>query len=250
MAKKQLTICGLNSVRAVADHTPGTIERLFFDENAAPFFSAACRHLAREHKTYRLVSADELRKITDSTHHQGAAAVIEEATALPLAALKPQTHLLCLHNVLNPHNIGAILRTAAFFGVDCVIVSGTTFAAAQTQAAWRVAEGGLTHVKLYSYNDARDLFSWAGTNSLRALAAVKPGAKSPRSLGEFLRDRNRGQVVVCLGNEEEGLDAAFVGGCAGRFSFTGTGKIESLNVSVAAALCLAEIRENVSRKER
>lgn len=242
MSDKHLTICGLNSVRAVADYAPDRIERLFFDESSAHNFSEACRYLARIRKTYRLVTPDELRKISDSAHHQGAAAVIEEPPALSLADLAPREPTLCLHDIANPHNIGAILRTAAFFGIESVVVSQLTFSAAQTQAAWRVAEGGLTHVKLYPYNDTVDFFSWAGRLGMRALAAVKPGAKPARTLREFLRDKNKGLAIVCLGNEEEGLPAAFVGSCAGRFSFAGSGKIESLNVSVAAALALNEIR--------
>lgn len=250
MTKKQLTISGLNSVRAVADHTPEIIERLFFDESAAAFFSDVCRYLARARKTYRLVTPEELRKISDSVHHQGAAALIDEPGKRPLAGLKPTRPTLCLHDVLNPHNVGAILRTAAFFGIESVAVSDATFAAAQTQAAWRTAEGGLTHVSLYVYGDARDFFSWISDNNLRALGAVRPGSKTSRTLGEFLRDKNKGLAVICLGNEEEGLPAAFMSECSGRFSISGSGKIESLNVSVAAALCLNEIQaaQRSSRK--
>lgn len=245
MGKKQFTICGLNSVRAVATYTPEIIERLFFDASSAALFSEACRHLAQMRKTYRLVTADELKRISDSTHHQGAAALIDEPPPRPLAGLKLQSPSLCLHDVLNPHNIGAILRTAAFFGVSSIVVSRATFAAAQTQSAWRIAEGGLTHVTLYVYENARDFFSWIRDSNLRALGAIKPDGKKSRTLREFLRDKNKGHAIICLGNEEEGLPAAFVNECNGRFSISGSGKVESLNVSVAAALCLNEIQAAV-----
>lgn len=240
MAENLLTVCGLSSVRALAAETPELIERLFFDDAHAALFSDTCRYLAKERKTYRLVTSDELRKITDSTHHQGAAAVIHMPGVMPLSGAKLSAHTLCLNDVLNPHNVGAILRTAAFFGVEHLVVSRRSYDAAMTSAAWRVAEGGLTHTTLWVYNDAEEFFSWAA-GSYRTLAAVKPDAKKMRSLGEFIRDKNTAPLIVCLGNEEDGLPAGFVNRCNGRFSLPGSGKIESLNVSVTAALCLEKL---------
>ena len=240
MPENLLTVCGLSSVRAVAAETPELIERLFFDDTHAPLFSEACRFLAQERKTYRLVTGDELRKITDTTHHQGAAAVIHLPVMQKLSGAKFAGHTLCLNDVMNPHNVGAIVRTAAFFGVQNLIVSRKSYEAAMTQAAWRVAEGGLTHTTLWVYDDTEEFFSWA-TGAYRTLAAIKPEAKKMRSLGEFIRDKNTQPLIVCLGNEEDGLPAAFSGRCNGRFSIAGSGRIESLNVSVTAALCIDRI---------
>lgn len=242
MSENLLTVCGLSSVRALAAETPELIERLFFDDTHAPLFSDTCRFLAKERKTYRLVTGDELRKITDTTHHQGAAAVIHIPTLQKIGGAKLSGHTLCLNDVLNPHNVGAILRTAAFFGLEHLIASRKSYDAAMTQAAWRVAEGGLTHTTLWVYNDTEEFFSWA-TGAYRTLAAIKPEAKKMRSLGEFIRDKNTAPLIVCLGNEEDGLPAAFTGRCNGRFSIAGSGKIESLNVSVTAALCLEKLSQ-------
>ena len=160
MQKNLLTVCGLSSVRAVADSTPELIERLFFDEKNAPLFAAACRKLAQARKTYRLVKADELKKITDTPHHQGAAVVMQPPRAAALSDLTTTGNTLCLNDVLNPHNVGAILRTAAFFGARHIIVSQASYLAAMTASAWRVAEGGLSHVKLYAYADMQVFFHW------------------------------------------------------------------------------------------
>lgn len=242
MSENLLTVCGLSSVRALATETPELIERLFFDDAHAPLFSDTCRFLAKERKTYRLVTSEELRKIADTTHHQGVAAVIRLPPTLRLADAKLSVHTLCLNDVVNPHNVGAILRTAAFFGSSHLVLSRASYAAAMTSAAWRVAEGGLTHTTLWVYDDPEEFFAWAA-GSYRTLAAVKPEAKKMRSLGEFIRDKNTAPLVVCLGNEEEGLPAAFTGRCNGRFSIAGSGKIESLNVSVTAALCLEKLAQ-------
>lgn len=241
MQKNLLTVCGLSSVRAVADATPELIERLFFDEKNAPLFAAACRKLAQSRKTYRLVTADELKKITDTSHHQGAAVVMHTPQAMSLSGLQSAGNALCLHDVLNPHNVGAIVRTAAFFGAQHIIVSQASFAAAMTAAAWRVAEGGLSHVKLYAYPDMQAFFSWAKRANAVAAAAVRPEKGIVSQLREILTENTGRPVVVCLGNEENGLPAAFAKACAKSFSIPGSGKIESLNVSVTAALCLEKL---------
>ncbi|MBL8034857.1 MAG: RNA methyltransferase [Leptospiraceae bacterium] len=245
MSESTLTICGLASVRSVAKETPSLIERLFFTDENAPLFADACRYLAGVRKTYRMVSGDELRKITDTAHHQGAAAIMRRPEVISLTTASILAAALCLHDVMNPHNIGAIARTAAFFGMQQMIVSRKTYEAAMTASAWRVAEGGLTHMEMMAYDSPAELFAWAESRA-RLLAAVKPEKNRRRTLTEFLRDKNKGMPVVCLGNEEDGLPAEFVSRCSGHFTIPGSGKVESLNVSVAAALCIHELARHHS----
>jgi TrmH RNA methyltransferase len=57
--------------------------------------------------------------------------------------------LLLLDGVGNPHNLGAIARTAAFFGVPRIVLSDHSAQAGPSDASYRVAEGGLEYVELY-----------------------------------------------------------------------------------------------------
>lgn len=240
VAKKLLTVCGLSSVQAIAQHTPDRIERLFFDADNARLFSDTCRYLAGKRRTYRLVTAEELKKITDTPHHQGVAAVIHEPAALEVRELNLSSGTLCLHDVLNPHNVGAIARTAAFFGVTNLILSEQSYTAAMTASAWRVAEGGLSHCRLYTYSAPRVLFSEAEEKGWVTAAAVRPGKEKLATLGELVQ-KSRSSAIICLGNEEKGLPAEFAKGCRATFTIPGSGMVESLNVSVAAALCVAKL---------
>jgi len=239
-----LTICGLSTVRALAASAPERIERLFFDETTAPQFAETCRFLSQKRKVYRLVTAAELKKITDTAHHQGAAAVIHVAAPHTLEKLKLAQHTLCLHDVLNPHNVGAILRTAAFFGVYDIICSKKSYAAAMTASAWRVAEGGVSLANFHVYNEAKEFFAFADRLKLRSAAAVRPDKEKLPALEAVLSSAGESKVVVCLGNEEAGLPRSFVEACSDRFTISGSGKIESLNVSVAAALCLEKMQKH------
>lgn len=240
MQKKWLTVCGLQSVSALSKRNPEIIERLFFDADRAPLFAETCRHLAKTRKTYRLVKSEELQKITDSAHHQGVAAVVEPFGPLPLKKLRLKRDTVLLHDVLNPHNVGAILRTAAFFGVGDIILSPKSWNAAMTSAAWRVAEGGFSYVRLFVYESVDEFFAFVKDAGIVALAAVKPQKMRVTTLDEAFRNKTN-PAVFCLGNEEEGLSTHFIAGCRDRFCIPGSGLIESLNVSVAAALCLERI---------
>ena len=228
-------------MRAIAGHDAGSIERLFFNEQNAPLFGQACKVLAEKRRTYRLVKDDELKKITDTAHHQGVAAVISPRTARPLAELKLTQHTLCLYDVLNPHNVGAIIRTAAFFGVRDVLVSGATHAAGMTAAAWRVAEGGMTHMRFFVVPGGAELDGAARKAHWVTAAALRPEKNSLPDLEEITASAGSKPVIVCLGNEESGLPAAFVAKVQKKFTIAGSGLVESLNVSVAAALCLEKL---------
>lgn len=241
VAKELLTVCGLAAVKAIAEHTPHIIERLFFDAERAPLFGNTCRYLAVRRKTYRLVSADELKKLSDTPHHQGVAAVIPMPSPHNVRELSLESSTLCLHDVLNPHNVGAILRTAAFFGINALVVSAQSMNAAMTSAAWRVAEGGLTHCQLFSYASEKEFFAWVQANHYTAVAAVKPGGGVLPDLERILPIARNSPLLICLGNEEDGLPKKFTQNCRAAFTIPGSGKVESLNVSVAAALCLEKI---------
>lgn len=244
MQNNLLTICGLSTVRALAASAPERIERLFFDETTAPLFAEACKYLSQKRKIYRLVSAAELKKISDTAHHQGVAAVIHAAAPLPLEKLRLTQSTLCLHDVLNPHNVGAILRTSAFFGVYDIIFSQKSYAAAMTASAWRVAEGGVSLTRCHVYADAKDFFAFMNRARLRSAAAVRPEKGQLPTLEAIVANANNSPVVVCLGNEENGLPRTFTEGCSDRFTIPGSGQVESLNVSVTAALCLEKMMKH------
>ncbi len=246
MQNNLLTICGISTVRALASDSPQRIERLFFDETTAPLFAEACRYLSQKRKIYRMVTPAELKKIADTAHHQGVVAVIHAPEALAVERLELARNTLCLHDVLNSHNIGAILRTTAFFGVRDIIMSRKSYAAAMTASAWRVAEGGISHTHCYIYDDFQVMLARAHRRGWRCAAAVRPEKGRLPSLESLLARAADTRVVVCLGNEEVGLPNAFITGCDAKFTIIGSGQVESLNVSVTAALCLEKMEKHHS----
>jgi RNA methyltransferase, TrmH family len=152
---KMLRITGLPAVAALFERNGRLVERLFFDERNAAAVAGFCRELGKARKPYRQVDAEELARVAGTVLHGGVVAVtglrpimnFDPAEAKRWAAEgKP---LLLLDGIGNPHNLGAIVRTAAFFGLDRIVISDHPSQAGPSEASYRVAEGGMEHVRLY-----------------------------------------------------------------------------------------------------
>src|SRR5690606_37911850 len=120
---------GRNACLALFARRPDDVRRVFVREDVARKIGEVLRELARRRLPYRIVSDEELAKVAGSQHHEGICfyarplpAPDEAALLAPFRAGDRAGCLLYLDGVENPHNVGAILRTAAHFG--CVALAG------------------------------------------------------------------------------------------------------------------------------
>lgn len=234
-------IAGLPAVKAVFAKDPGRVERLFFDDRLKADLGDACAFLARNRRPYRLVTADELEKIAGSAMHGGVVAVAAPRPVLPFDPAEAADWaragepLLLLDGVGNPHNLGAIVRTAAFFGLSRIVLSDHPGQALPSEAAYRVAEGGFEHVTLYRAEGF--------ARQLRRLGEVYRTVGTALGGAHPLADFAAGPrpVAVVLGNEEHGLSEATLRACADIATIPGSGWVQSLNVSATAAIVLHEM---------
>jgi TrmH RNA methyltransferase len=234
--RRLLRVCGLAAVRALFDRDPGRVERLFYDEATAREIAPLCRALARAHKPYRQVGKAELARIAGTPLHGGVVAV---ARPRPLANLVPETArqwaknrqpLLILDRVGNPHNLGAIVRSAAFFGLDRIILSDRPGQALPSDASYRVAEGGFEHLTLYRAPLPETL------GKLRPAYRIVGTALDGHAIPDRW-DRSR-PVALVLGNEEAGLGPDTTAACEEIVTIPGSGRVQSLNVAAAAAILI------------
>lgn len=241
MAREEIKLCGLNAVTAQFRAAPDMIERLHFDRILAPQLGEMCRQLARRRKPYRLTNADELIAIAETVHHGGVVAVIRppilkaptdaELDAWAAARLP----MLLLDRIGNPHNLGAIVRSAAYFGVKKILLSDRREQALPSTAVYRVAEGGMAYVEIYrSLNMIVDCRTIGDRHTIiGASLDGKPLAKA----AEIARSRGR-PLALLLGNEEDGIAPELSLLCAVHATIPGTGMVQSLNVSAAAAILI------------
>ncbi|MBU6498233.1 MAG: RNA methyltransferase [Rhodospirillales bacterium] len=234
---KHDTICGANAVAAVFARRPAEVLRLFYVPAQRPLVGEWCAVLAAAKKPYRMVEAEELATIAGTTHHGGVvvAAKPRVPAILDLAALPRCKLLLVLDGIGNPHNLGAIARSAAFFGVKALLLGEGLGHAMPSDAAYRTAEGGLEFLDLYRTRDLPRALGWLEPH-YRSVAASLGRAAAP--LADLPRDR---PVALVLGNEETGVSPAVLAACRREVRIAGSGRVQSLNVAQAAAVLLHEL---------
>lgn len=239
VAKKTVArIAGLPAVAALFSVASDRVERLFFDERARSKAAPFCAKLARARKPYRLVESDELERIAGTVLHGGIVAI---ARPRPVHAFDPDAArlwardgqpLLILDGVSNPHNLGAIARTAAFFGLPRMVLSDHPAQALPSDASYRVSEGGFEHIELYRAPQLADALK--GLKACYRIVAAAPGRH--RELSELSRGDK--PFALVLGNEEQGLPNVTMAACDDIVTIPGAGSIQSLNVAASAAILL------------
>ncbi|HYG87105.1 MAG TPA: RNA methyltransferase [Azospirillum sp.] len=240
--KKLFRVAGLAAVSALFAHAPDRVERLFFDDRLKGDVGEFCKHLARAHRPYRLVEGEELARIAGTPMHGGVVALMgpRPVPLFDVEAAKGWARdgrpLLILDGVGNPHNLGAIVRTAAFFGMPRIVVSDHPGQALPSEASYRVAEGGFEWIEVWR----AERFATA-LKRLKGVYRVVGTALGPRAwpLSALQKDlRADRPVALVLGNEEEGLPATTLAACDEVVMLPGSGRVQSLNVAATAAILI------------
>lgn len=234
--RNELRLCGLTVVRARFQNDAASIQRLYFDAPTGRKLGVMCKALAAARKVYRCVEPAELEKIAGTVHHGGVVAIVS-APLLRVPRAQDierwagrKMPVLVLDRIGNAHNLGAIARTAAFFGVEHVVLPEGPAVAVPNDAAYRVAEGGLEHLNVWRVPVLPRFLA-----QLRAAGYAVVGAAAR---GGRVEDRMRGPLALVLGNEEEGLAPDVAAACTQLVTLPGSGRVESLNVSVAAGILI------------
>lgn len=238
MASRRV-LAGFHAVNARLRHAPDSIEVLYVDGERR---DARMKQLLERAEQARVriaaVDARRLHGLAGDTPHQGVVALCDERAAAAtlddvLAAVRPDTLLLLLDGVTDPRNLGACLRVADAAGVAAVIVPRDR-SAALTPLVAKAAAGATETLPLI-----------AVTNLARAMDELKDagvwiaGASgdAQTSLYELTLT---GPLAWALGAEGEGLRRLTRERCDWLARIPLAGHVESLNVSVAAGICLFE----------
>ncbi|MEM1055116.1 MAG: RNA methyltransferase [Bacteroidota bacterium] len=179
--------------------------------------------------TVTRASAKDLGRIADARTSQGVMAVSRRIVAETGDGLAGAARVLALDGVQDPGNVGALVRTAAWFGLDAVLADEAT-ADFESPKAVRAAMGGLWDLRLARVPDLRTALETLGAEAWGAdmtgtpLAEWQPSAPS----------------VLVMGSEAHGLSEPLRRYLSGTVSIPGGERpgAESLNVAVAAGVLM------------
>jgi RNA methyltransferase, TrmH family len=234
--RREVRIYGRAACLALADDRFEGIRKLYCTRQRARELAPLLARLAAARVGFNEVDDEDLARLTASQHHEGVACDIlrrEQPTLAELQAALAQltgpVSVVALAGVGNPHNFGAILRSAVHFGARAVLIpddSTLTLAG----AVYRVAEGAAERVPVVRFASLEALH-------MPGFEVIATSSQGERSL---YRDVLPERSVLLFGAEGAGLDRAALASADARYAIPGSGRVDSLNVGQAVAVVLGE----------
>jgi 23S rRNA (guanosine2251-2'-O)-methyltransferase len=180
-------------------------------------------------RTWEGLPAEELERICGSPDHQGVCAQVEPYRYADPAGLLDAADALvvALDEVQDPHNLGAVCRVAEVAGAAGVVIPERR-SAEVTPAVCKASAGAVEHLAVAR---VRNLADWLG--EAKQAGAWIYGADAAGI--PYDRPDYGGKVVLVLGAEEKGLRPRVATACDELIALPVRGRVESLNVSTAAA---------------
>ena len=237
-------IYGMHAVKAVLQNRPQIVKTLYLPNKKNEMFEIA----SNLNISIKLLSKSELDSLLPNANHQGIAAEILADSNLTyneldlqifLDNIVGQPFLLILDGVQDPHNLGACMRVANASGVHAVIVPKDR-AVSLTPTVHKVASGASLVTPLFQI-----------TNLARTIKMLKDhdfwiyGCDAEATTSIYKTDF-KGKIAIVLGSEHDGLRRLTRELCDFLVSIPMFGTVSSLNVGVAAGICLFEaVRQRI-----
>jgi TrmH RNA methyltransferase len=232
----EVKIYGINACQALFQSRPKDIIKVYLEKTNNAVFKDLTAYCSKNRIGFNYVDSEELTKITKATHHEGVCFISRPKPSFALnefLKITKKKNLLFfgLEGVGNPHNLGAIIRSCAHFGIDAIIILEKNLK--MSGAIARTAEGGAEFVELITVNSWEECAKILGSFQFQIFATSSHAKTSLNSL------KTNQNTLVIFGAEGEGLNQSTMKSFT-TFQIPGTGKVESLNVSVAAAVVAYE----------
>ncbi len=193
----------------------------------------------REPATAYLLTREEWRRLSQDRESEGVMALVRRERQPEWQEIlhRDVGDILMLDRINNPSNLGAIMRSAHWFGFSAVFLSADTADWTHPKTV-RTSMGSLFHLHIVAGLDFPTLLPAVGDRCLLVGSDVRNGIP-PRPTGR--------RTALLLGSESHGLPEEFLQHAAETWCIPGTGGAESLSVAQAAAIMMYEIHRGRSR---
>lgn len=229
-------IYGKNAVRGVIENHPERVQGVFVSFGAEKEFAPICR---ANHIRMEPLHEHDFRKELGDVVHQGVIAKVAMDGLMQeyerfIRSFTPDagTSLVLLNEITDPHNVGAIIRSAAAFGAKAVLIP-THNQAPITGAVAKASAGMVFTVPIVAINNENQTIEDLKKRKFWVYGLAGEGAN------ELGREKFDAPAVFVVGSEGEGLRAKTRGHCDILLRIPMSSRAESLNASVASAVVLA-----------
>jgi 23S rRNA (guanosine2251-2'-O)-methyltransferase len=231
-------VCGLQPVREVIRAHGGRTLRVVVEHGDSPTLDAVARFATDHGITVERASRAELERLASGARHQGVVAfapdlVVHTSTA-DLAREGSAPLFLCLDELEDPQNFGAIVRSAVAFSASA-IVWPAHHSAPLSAATFRASAGAIEHATLVR---VPALPSELSALKERGVEVIGLDAEAKHALADLELE---GPLAIVVGSEGKGLRKPVKQACTRLARLPMSRSIGSLNASVAAAIALYEV---------
>ena len=249
MKKTTFLIVGKHAVLEALKNPSRKIERVFLTEDAQ-------KKLNRENQRLNLFkkinifykSKKELDNMCgrDETAHQGLVAEIEQLEEISLKEFvlsnnNRNINLIALEDVTDARNIGSIIRSAAAFNIDGIIVKERSYPS-KSKLLYKSASGGVEHIKIFQVSNINTALKFLKTKDFW-VSAFNTTAKK-----DFTLHKWEGKNVLLFGSEGSGLKEKTLLKSDFIFKINISNSIESLNISNSVSVVSHFVNSYLKKK--
>lgn len=239
-------VYGRNAVLELLQNKPDTIEKIYFQFNTShPKLKEILITARRQKVVTGKARLEKLNQIAGTAKHQGICALISTVTFYSIDDILDHPRnsaplLVILQGLEDPHNIGAIIRTAEAAAADAVVlIEGR--GAPVNAAVHKASAGALSHMRICKVKSLVRIMEYLHERGFRVYAADMDAELN------YTDADLKGPTALVLGAEGSGLSLEAMKFCGSSVRIPIAGCIESLNVSVTAGILLYEaMRQRLS----
>ena len=246
-----MIIYGKNSVFEAIKNNPKDIKEIILSHSSNLVNHSKILNLANSYKIKTsILSKESLFKISKGGNHQGIVAKVKDFEYSDLNQIleisketNQKAFILILDHIEDPHNLGAIIRTAEFLGIHGIIIPKNR-ASDVNPTVVKVSSGATKNAKIVKETNLSRVIDILKRKGIWIVGA---DSSSEKKLYEQALDDL--DIALIIGNEGKGIGKKIKKKCDFLFSIPKQGKTESLNASVASSIFLYEIfRQRVNNK--
>jgi len=249
MKKTTFLIVGKHSVIEALKNPSRKIERVFLTEDSQ-------KKLNKENQSLNLLkninvfykSRKELDNLCgrDEIAHQGLVAEVEQLEEITLKEFvlknkKENINLIALEEVSDPRNIGSIIRSAAAFNIDGIIVKERSYPS-KSKLLYKSASGGAEHIKIFKVSNINTSLRFLKTKDFWVSAFDVSATK------DFTNNNWKGKNVILFGSEGFGIKSKTLENSDFKFKVKINKNIESLNISNTVSVVCHHIYQSTKQK--